>query len=91
MIRWEVGRSIFDCLGNKVKTFLKYTDEGSSFVYGDDLVRVVPTFAFEVSAFVGFLLFGSKEWKGGKFFFKLKFNYLPRRVFWDPEGNLKLC
>lgn len=48
MIRWEVGRSIFDCIGNKATTFMKYTDEGSAFVYGDDLVKKVPIFAFEV-------------------------------------------
>lgn len=52
MIRWEVGRNIFDCAGSKVTMFLKYTDEGSGFVYGDQLVKIVPTFAFEVSAWI---------------------------------------
>lgn len=47
-IRWEVGSRIFKCAGDKASLFLKYTDVGSEFVYGHDLVRKVPTFAFEV-------------------------------------------
>lgn len=46
-IRWSVGRSIFQCLGNKVATFLSYTDAGSSFVYGDMLIGA-GVFAFKV-------------------------------------------
>uniref|UniRef100_A0A182S9M3 Sodium/nucleoside cotransporter n=1 Tax=Anopheles maculatus TaxID=74869 RepID=A0A182S9M3_9DIPT len=30
-IRWEVGRSIFSCVGNKVATFLNYAKAGASF------------------------------------------------------------
>jgi pyrimidine nucleoside transport protein len=37
-IRWSVGRSIFQCIGDKVATFLAYGDEGSRFVYGDFLI-----------------------------------------------------
>lgn len=37
-IRWDVGRSIFQCIGKKVATFLAYTNAGSSFVYGKELV-----------------------------------------------------
>ncbi|CAM1294639.1 SLC28A3 (predicted) [Pycnogonum litorale] len=33
ILRWDVGRQVFDCIGNKVKTFLDFTDEGTSFVY----------------------------------------------------------
>lgn len=48
-IRWPVGRDIFKCAGDKATVFLKYTDVGSKFVYGEDLVIKVPVFAFEVS------------------------------------------
>ena len=34
MPRWEVGRAVFGCLGDKVSTFLAYTDAGSGFVFG---------------------------------------------------------
>ena len=34
ILRWELGKSIFDCLGQKVKTFLDFTDAGSGFVFG---------------------------------------------------------
>ncbi|CAG0891607.1 unnamed protein product [Cyprideis torosa] len=34
ILRWEVGKSIFKCIGDKVSTFLGYTDSGSGFVYG---------------------------------------------------------
>jgi pyrimidine nucleoside transport protein len=46
-IRWSVGRSIFQCIGDKVATFLAYTDAGSSFVYGDMLIGS-GVFAFKV-------------------------------------------
>jgi len=47
IIRWSVGRSIFQCIGDKVATFLAYTDAGSSFVYGDMLIDS-GVFAFKV-------------------------------------------
>ena len=34
VLRWDVGRNIIDCLGDKVTIFLGYTDAGSGFVYG---------------------------------------------------------
>lgn len=34
ILRWDVGQGVFGCLGEKVKTFLDYTDEGSGFVFG---------------------------------------------------------
>lgn len=43
-----MGRSIFQCLGDKVSTFLMYSYEGSTFVYGDFLVNVQGVFAFAV-------------------------------------------
>ncbi|KFM80867.1 Sodium/nucleoside cotransporter 1, partial [Stegodyphus mimosarum] len=34
ILRWNVGKDIFRCLGDKVKGFLDVTDKGSSFVFG---------------------------------------------------------
>lgn len=50
-IRWEVGRKIFQCFGEKVESLLGFTDEGSSFVYGDLLINKESVFAFRVSTF----------------------------------------
>lgn len=47
-IRWEVGRDILQCLGDKVNIFLNYAFEGASFAYGDSLVKVSGVFAFKV-------------------------------------------
>lgn len=34
ILRWDLGKSVFDCLGEKVKTFLDFTEAGSGFVFG---------------------------------------------------------
>lgn len=34
ILRWPIGREIFECLGHKVETFLDYTEAGSGFVFG---------------------------------------------------------
>ena len=34
ILRWSLGKAVFDCIGTKVKTFLDYTDAGSGFVFG---------------------------------------------------------
>jgi pyrimidine nucleoside transport protein len=47
VIRWSVGRSIFQCLGDKVATFLSYSNAGASFVYGNMLIDS-GVFAFQV-------------------------------------------
>lgn len=49
VLRWDVGRNIIDCLGDKVTTFLAYTDAGSSFVYGHLVTDDDSVFAFKVS------------------------------------------
>ncbi|XP_058053315.1 uncharacterized transporter YutK [Anopheles bellator] len=60
-IRWEVGRSIFECFGNKVATFLNYTGEGAAFVYGQVLVgsgeNEYAIFAFSVLSVIYFFSF----------------------------------
>ncbi|XP_055920056.1 solute carrier family 28 member 3 isoform X2 [Eupeodes corollae] len=55
-IRWDIGRSIFECLGNKVATFLKYSEEGSRFVYGDRIVNE-SVFAFATLPVIFFFSF----------------------------------
>lgn len=46
-IRMEIGRNIFNCVGNKTATFLSYTTSGSTLVFGESLGKNV--FAFSVS------------------------------------------
>uniref|UniRef100_A0AAG5DEN2 Sodium/nucleoside cotransporter n=1 Tax=Anopheles atroparvus TaxID=41427 RepID=A0AAG5DEN2_ANOAO len=60
-IRWEVGRSIFSCVGDKVAVFLNYTAAGASFVYGSVLVgsgeNEFAIFAFSVLSVIYFFSF----------------------------------
>lgn len=48
-IRWDVGRAIFQCIGDKVATFLNYSLEGAEMVYGNELVHQFGVFAFAVN------------------------------------------
>lgn len=34
VLRWPTGRFVFQCLGDKIATFLNYSDAGSGFAYG---------------------------------------------------------
>nr|CAH0104896.1 unnamed protein product [Daphnia galeata] len=34
VLRWELGRQVIQCLGEKITIFLDYSNEGSGFVYG---------------------------------------------------------
>lgn len=47
-IRWEVGRSIFKCFGDKVAKLLSFSIVGSTFVYGEYLSETAGVFAFAV-------------------------------------------
>jgi pyrimidine nucleoside transport protein len=49
-IRWSVGRSIFQCIGDRVTIFLGYSNVGARFVYGSDLIDK-GIFAFQVCIF----------------------------------------
>lgn len=44
-----MGRSIFECIGQKVAVFFDYSKNGAMFVYGNDLVDGMKVFAFTVS------------------------------------------
>lgn len=55
-IRWDVGRSIFQCLGDKVATFLNYSKQGSRFVFGDEIVDK-GLFAFAILPVIFFFSF----------------------------------
>lgn len=48
-IRTKMGRSIFECIGQKVAVFFDYSKNGAMFVYGNDLVDGMKVFAFTVS------------------------------------------
>lgn len=55
VLRWEVGRMVLKCVGDKVTTFLDYTAAGSGFVYGflvtdqnDSGISLGTVFAFKV-------------------------------------------
>ncbi|KAF5294327.1 hypothetical protein FQR65_LT10780 [Abscondita terminalis] len=56
-IRWETGRNIFECVGNKTTTFLNYATDGAAFVYGDLLVYKEAVFAFQALSTIYFLGF----------------------------------
>lgn len=55
-IRWEVGRNIFKCFGDKAATFLNFSIAGSTFVYGYFLSVTEGVFAFAVGLFSEHLL-----------------------------------
>ncbi|XP_030385480.1 sodium/nucleoside cotransporter 1 [Scaptodrosophila lebanonensis] len=55
-IRWEVGRAIFRCLGDKVATFLGYATDGARFVFGDTLINE-NVFAFAILPVIFFCSF----------------------------------
>ncbi|KAH8253171.1 hypothetical protein KR032_003956 [Drosophila birchii] len=55
-IRWDVGRKIFQCLGDKVATFLGYATEGALFVFGEYLVGA-EVFAFAILPVIFFFSF----------------------------------
>lgn len=42
------GRAIFECIGQKVATFLDFAKDGARFVYGEQIVVKETTFAFAV-------------------------------------------
>ncbi|KAG1660055.1 Solute carrier family 28 member 3 [Nymphon striatum] len=60
ILRWNFGKQLFACIGDKITTFLNFTDAGSSFVFGylvtgqlknsETLIlpKQFPTFAFKV-------------------------------------------
>ncbi|XP_069963882.1 uncharacterized transporter YutK isoform X3 [Bactrocera oleae] len=55
-IQWDVGRKIFECLGDKVATFLSFSDEGSRFVFGDAVIDE-GIFAFAILPVIFFFSF----------------------------------
>ncbi|KAJ9591156.1 hypothetical protein L9F63_002311 [Diploptera punctata] len=69
IIRWSVGRFIFQCIGEKAATFLRYGNEGARFVYGHQLIDN-GVFAFQALAVIFFLsfivqilyYFGAMQW-----------------------------
>lgn len=56
ILRWPVGKAVFECAGDKVSAFLAFTDKGSGFVFGD-LVTKQFVFAFKVLSVILFFSF----------------------------------
>ncbi|CAG9815131.1 unnamed protein product [Phaedon cochleariae] len=57
-IRWEVGRNILQCCGDKVDILLNYAFQGAEFAYGSTIIKE-NVFAFKALStvyFVGFLV-----------------------------------
>ena len=48
IIRWPVGRAIFECISNKIITFLNFVKVGSTFAYSSVLADG-SNFVFSVS------------------------------------------
>ncbi|KAJ8984165.1 hypothetical protein NQ317_017817 [Molorchus minor] len=46
-IRWNVGRNVLECIGNKFNALMDYAFEGAAFTYGDDLIYNKGIFAFK--------------------------------------------
>lgn len=76
-IRWPVGRSIFECFGNKVAQFLEFGKVGAAFVYGDALVYGdLSVFAFAVlTTIIFFSLCISVTYYLGAMQVKIKINF----------------
>ncbi|XP_034951722.1 solute carrier family 28 member 3-like [Chelonus insularis] len=53
-IRWPAGRAIFQCMAEKVATFLAFAKDGSSFVFSEQLSGI---FAFSVLPVIFFFSF----------------------------------
>lgn len=47
-IRWTVGRAVFQCIANKVATFLDYAKDGAAFVFSQQIIDD-GVFAFAVN------------------------------------------
>ncbi|XP_015597750.1 solute carrier family 28 member 3 isoform X1 [Cephus cinctus] len=56
-IRWTVGRIIFQCVSNKIETFMNYSIDGASFVFSNELVNVIQVFAFAALPVIFFFSF----------------------------------
>ncbi|KAG0723856.1 Sodium/nucleoside cotransporter 2 [Chionoecetes opilio] len=56
ILRWPLGRAVFQCAGDKVSAFLAFTDAGSAFVFGK-LVSEDHIFAFQVLSVILFFSF----------------------------------
>ncbi|XP_068208642.1 uncharacterized transporter YutK-like [Palaemon carinicauda] len=56
ILRWEVGKAVFKCAGDRVSRFLAFTDEGSAFVF-NDLITKQFVFAFKVLSVILFFSF----------------------------------
>ena len=66
ILRWKVGRQVFQCLGDKMTTFLGFTENGSSFVYGFLIEEGV--FMFKILSVIFFFSFMTRFVQKASFF-----------------------
>ena len=66
ILRWKVGRQVFQCLGDKMTTFLGFTENGSSFVYGFLIEEGV--FMFKILSVIFFFSFMTRFVQKATFF-----------------------
>lgn len=57
ILRWPLGREVFECMSDKVATFLNFTSAGSSFVFGDLATEEPSIFAFATLPVILFFSF----------------------------------
>ncbi|MPC16558.1 Sodium/nucleoside cotransporter 1 [Portunus trituberculatus] len=57
ILRWPLGREVFECLSDKVATFLAFTTAGSSFVFGELATSEPSIFAFQTLPVILFFSF----------------------------------
>ncbi|EFX87746.1 hypothetical protein DAPPUDRAFT_22032, partial [Daphnia pulex] len=68
VLRWELGRQVIQCLGDKITIFLDYSNEGSGFVYGylvtdKNMAGIILSVIFFFSFFVSILYYyGIMQW-----------------------------
>ncbi|KAG0723855.1 Sodium/nucleoside cotransporter 2 [Chionoecetes opilio] len=57
ILRWPLGQAVFECLSDKVATFLAFTNEGSAFVFGNLATADPQIFAFATLPVIMFFSF----------------------------------
>lgn len=91
ILRWKVGRQVFQCLGDKMTTFLGFTENGSSFVYGFLIEEGV--FMFKILSVIFFFSFMTRFVQKASIFVNqfLKLIVKKEMSIWLPTCLLPVC
>jgi len=81
ILRWKVGRQVFQCLGDKMTTFLGFTENGSSFVYGFLIEEGV--FMFKILSVIFFFSFMTSM-----FFYMGYMQWLISKIGWALQWTI---